>query len=113
MSGGQGVASSNLASPTKPMDTIRPSRTNGKVCRRAHSAWWRCCSHSRHHMAGNMWFDGFVVPWIADVMPQTLAAPKRGTLVIAALSSYLLLPLGWLLFGIASFRAVSTRGFCA
>jgi hypothetical protein len=56
-------------------------------------------------MAGNMWFDGFVVPWIADVMPQTLAAPKRGTLVIAALSSYLLLPLGWLLFGLASFRA--------
>lgn len=38
-------------------------------------------------------------------MPQTLSAPKRGTLVIAALSSYLLLPLGWLLFGIASFRA--------
>jgi hypothetical protein len=36
---------------------------------------------------------------------QTLSAPKRGTLVIAALSSYLLLPLGWLLFGIASFRA--------
>ena len=29
----------------------------------------------------------------------------EGTLVIAALSSYLLLPLGWLLFGIASFRA--------
>jgi hypothetical protein len=56
-------------------------------------------------MAGNMWFDGFVVPWLADVMPQALAAPKRGTLVIAALSSYLLLPLGWLLFGIASFRA--------
>ena len=38
-------------------------------------------------------------------MPQTLDAPKRGTLVIAALSSYLLLPIGWLLFGIASFRA--------
>jgi hypothetical protein len=56
-------------------------------------------------MAGNMWFDAFVGPWIADVMPQTLSAPKRGTLVIAALSSYLLLPLGWLLFGIASFRA--------
>jgi hypothetical protein len=56
-------------------------------------------------MAANMWFDGFVVPWLADVMPETLAAPKRGTLVVAALSSYLLLPLGWLLFGIASFRA--------
>jgi hypothetical protein len=55
-------------------------------------------------MAGNMWFDAFAAPWIADVMPQTLTAPKRGTLVIAALSSYLLLPLGWLLFGIASFR---------
>jgi hypothetical protein len=56
-------------------------------------------------MAGNMWFDAFVAPWIADVMPQTLDAPKRGTLVAAALSSYLLLPLGWLLFGIASLRA--------
>jgi hypothetical protein len=56
-------------------------------------------------MAGNMWFDAFVAPWIADVMPETLAAPKRGTLVVAALSSYLLLPIGWLLFGIASFRA--------
>ena len=56
-------------------------------------------------MAGNMWFDAFVAPWIADVMPETLVAPKRGTLVIAALSSYLLLPIGWLLFGIASFRA--------
>jgi hypothetical protein len=67
---------------------------------------------SRHHMAGNMWFDGFVVPWIADVMPQTLAAPKRGTLV-TALSSYLLLPLGWLLLGIASFRAGSTHGCCS
>jgi hypothetical protein len=27
LTGGQGVASSNLASPTKPMDTVRPSRT--------------------------------------------------------------------------------------
>jgi hypothetical protein len=56
-------------------------------------------------MAGNMWFDAFVAPWMADVMPEILAAPKRGTLVIAALSSYLLLPIGWLLFGIASLRA--------
>ena len=56
-------------------------------------------------MAGNMWFDAFVAPWVADVMPETLLAPRRGTLVIAALSSYLLLPIGWLLFGIASFRA--------
>jgi hypothetical protein len=56
-------------------------------------------------MAGNMWFDAFVAPWIADVMPETFSAPKRGTLVAAALSSYVLLPLGWLLFGFASFRA--------
>jgi len=56
-------------------------------------------------MAGNMWFDAFVGPWIADVMPETLSAPKRGTLVAAAVSSYLLLPLGWMLFGIASYRA--------
>jgi hypothetical protein len=56
-------------------------------------------------MAGNQWFDGFVVPWLAEVAPDSFTAPKTGTIIVAALSSYLLLPLGWVLFGIASFRA--------
>ena len=46
-------------------------------------------------------------------MPQTLAAPKRGTLVIAALSSYLLLPLGWLLLEFPASGPASTHEFCA
>jgi hypothetical protein len=56
-------------------------------------------------MAGNQWFDGFVVPWLADEASNAFTAPKTGTLIIAALSSYLLLPIGWVLFAIASFRA--------
>jgi hypothetical protein len=56
-------------------------------------------------MAGNQWFDGFVAPWLAQAAPETFTAPKTGTLIIAALSSYLLLPIGWVLFAIASFRA--------
>lgn len=56
-------------------------------------------------MAGNMWFDGFVGPWLADVMPAALDAPRNGTLVAGGLSSYVLMALGWLLFGLASLRA--------
>jgi hypothetical protein len=56
-------------------------------------------------MAANMWFDGFVGPWLADVMPAVLDAPRNGTLVIGGFSSYVLMALGWVLFGLASFRA--------
>jgi hypothetical protein len=56
-------------------------------------------------MAGNMWFDAFVGPWLADVMPAVLDAPRNGTLVVGGFSSYVLMALGWVLFGIASFRA--------
>ncbi len=65
-------------------------------------------------MAGNQWFDGFVVPWLAQVSPNSLTtAPKTNTIIIAALSSYLLNAIGWVLFGIASFRArVYPRVLC-
>ncbi len=56
-------------------------------------------------MAGNMWFDGFVGPWLADVIPAALEVPRNGTLVVGAVSSYLLFPLGWVLYGVASLRA--------
>jgi hypothetical protein len=56
-------------------------------------------------MGGNMWFEGFAVPWLADVLPQVFTAEKTVTLVIGALASYLLFALGWVLYGVASFRA--------
>jgi len=56
-------------------------------------------------MGGNMWFEGFAVPWLADVLPQVFTAEKTVTLVVGALASYLFFALGWVLYGLASFRA--------
>jgi hypothetical protein len=56
-------------------------------------------------MGGNMWFEGFAVPWLAEVLPQAFTAEKTVTLVIGALASYLFFALGWVLYGLASFRA--------
>ena len=56
-------------------------------------------------MAGNMWFDGFAGPWIADVAPGAILAGGSGMLAIGGLSSYVLFALGWIVFGIAGWRS--------
>ncbi len=57
-------------------------------------------------LAGDLWFETFVVSWIADDAPVLLEADDPSTLLaIGAVSSYLLFAVGWILFGIASFRA--------
>jgi hypothetical protein len=56
-------------------------------------------------MAGNMWFDGFAAPWIADVAPGAILAGGSGMLAIGGLSSYVLFALGWMVFGIAGWRS--------
>jgi hypothetical protein len=56
-------------------------------------------------MAGDMWFDGFVSPWLAEVTPQVFTAEKGVILQIGALCSYLFFALGWVLYGIAAVRA--------
>ena len=43
---------------------------------------------------GNMWFDGFAVPWLAEVLPQVFTAPKTLSLQIGGLLSYVLFALG-------------------
>ncbi len=50
---------------------------------------------------GNMWFDGFAGPWLAEVAPQAIDSEKTITLVVGALAAYVLFALGWMLFGIA------------
>ncbi|MBT2554623.1 hypothetical protein [Arthrobacter sp. ISL-5] len=55
-------------------------------------------------MAGNMWFDGFAAPWIADVAPGAILAGGSGMLAVGGLSSYVLFALGWIVFGIAGWR---------
>jgi hypothetical protein len=54
---------------------------------------------------GNMWFDGFAAPWLAEVAPQVFDAEKTITLQVGALAAYLLFALGWMLFGAALLRA--------
>ena len=56
-------------------------------------------------MAGNMWFDGFAGPWIADVAPGAILAGGSGMLVIGGFSSYALFAVGWMIFGIAGWRS--------
>jgi hypothetical protein len=57
------------------------------------------------HLAGNYWFEVFAVPWLIQVAPEVLSAPREGLLVIGGLSSYVFFAAGWMLFGVASFRA--------
>ena len=57
------------------------------------------------NMAGNIWFDTFVAPWLANQIPAALEVPRNGTLVIGALSSYVSMAGGWMLFGVACLRA--------
>ena len=54
---------------------------------------------------GNMWFDGFAAPWLAEVAPQVFAAEKTITLVVGATRRLPPFALGWVLFGIALLRA--------
>ena len=56
-------------------------------------------------MAGNMWFDGFAGPWIAETAPEAILAGGSGMLAVGGLSSYVLFALGWIIFGIAGWRA--------
>ncbi len=55
-------------------------------------------------LAGDLWFEGFAVPWLGDVAPASLHL-AGGILMIGAFTSYVLFAGGWVLFGLASIRA--------
>jgi hypothetical protein len=55
-------------------------------------------------LAGDLWFEGFAVPWLGDVAPASLHL-AGGVLMIGAFTSYVLFAAGWVLFGLASIRA--------
>jgi len=57
-------------------------------------------------MAGDMWFDGFASPWLAEVAPQVFVTPRPTPILeLGALLSYGLMALGWMFFGLATLRA--------
>ncbi len=56
-------------------------------------------------LGGDLWFETFAIPWIADQAPAALDTDPTMVLAIGAIASYLSFAIGWALFGIASFRA--------
>ena len=56
-------------------------------------------------LGGDLWFETFAVPWLADEAPASLDTDPTTLLAIGAIASYLSFAVGWLLFGVASYRA--------
>jgi len=56
-------------------------------------------------LAGDVWFEAFVFPHLTEVAPDALSADPGGILLVGAFFSFLTFILGWLIFGVASFRA--------
>ena len=56
-------------------------------------------------LGGDLWFETFAVPWLADAAPASLDTDPTTVLAIGAVASYLSFAIGWALFGIAAFRA--------
>ncbi len=56
-------------------------------------------------LGGDLWFETFAVPWLADEAPAALDTDPTTLLAIGAILSYLSFAIGWAMFGIASFRA--------
>ena len=56
-------------------------------------------------LGGDLWFETFAVPWLADAAPASLDTDPTTVLAIGAVASYLSFAIGWALFGIAAFRS--------
>lgn len=56
-------------------------------------------------LAGDWWYESFVVPLIAAQAPELLATAPSGIILIGAAATFGSFALGWVLFGIASYRA--------
>ncbi len=56
-------------------------------------------------MAGDWWYEAFAVPRIAEVAPDEIPTFVGGRLLMGGLASFVLLGIGWVLFGAASLRA--------
>lgn len=62
-------------------------------------------------LAGDWWYETFVAPLIAAQAPDLLNTAPSGSILIGAAATFVSFALGWVLFGIASYRAgVFPRG---
>jgi hypothetical protein len=56
-------------------------------------------------VAGDWWFEAFVVPIIATEAPEVLDLPPSGSLLAGAIATVGPYTVGWVLFGLAALRA--------
>jgi hypothetical protein len=56
-------------------------------------------------LGGDLWFETFAVPWLADEAPNAFDTDPTVVLGLGALSSYVLFAVGWMLYGVATMRA--------
>lgn len=56
-------------------------------------------------LGGDLWFETFAVPWLADEAPNAFATDPTILLALGAIGSYASFAAGWILFGVAGFRA--------
>jgi len=56
-------------------------------------------------LAGDWWFESFIVPQIAAVAPQVMTGAIAGSMLVGAAATFGLFAVGWIVFGVATFRA--------
>lgn len=56
-------------------------------------------------IAGDWWFESFIAPQIAAVAPEVMSGAITGSMAIGAAATFGLFAIGWIVFGIATFRA--------
>jgi hypothetical protein len=56
-------------------------------------------------VAGDWWFEAFVVPALAAQAPQILTEPPGASVLAGAVATVLFCTAGWIMFGIAALRA--------
>jgi hypothetical protein len=56
-------------------------------------------------MAGDWWYEAFAVPRMAEVVPEAIPTFVGGRVLMGGIASFVLLGVGWVLFGAASLRA--------
>jgi hypothetical protein len=56
-------------------------------------------------VAGDWWFEAYVVPIIATEAPEVLDLPPSGSLLVGAIATVGPYTVGWVLFGLAALRA--------
>ena len=56
-------------------------------------------------VAGDWWFETFIVPQVAATAPEVITGSIGGSMVVGAAATFGLFAIGWTIFGIATFRA--------